>query len=189
MQGLRCNASRFSCVYLKCVTRALAVLRWLLLHIVLADDNLNTLLLCLYQHLPLLHNHNTTNTTQHCTLRPAPTPIFFAQVLESHSVLLTYKHRRPTPASPPHRFQTLRKPLNSPSSSLSLSSSSKLYISSADMSQIRGTAGYHLGPDNRPFGGPSSNSATSDPSPLDAIRAQTNKIEDLLDTLADPVKP
>jgi len=57
------------------------------------------------------------------------------------------------------------------------------------MSQIRGTAGYHLGPDNRPFGGPSMNSATSDPSPLDTIRAQTSKIEDLLDTFADPVKP
>jgi len=57
------------------------------------------------------------------------------------------------------------------------------------MSQIRGTAGYHLGPDNRPFGGPSKNFDTSDPSPLDAIRAQTSKIEDLLDTFADPVKP
>lgn len=57
------------------------------------------------------------------------------------------------------------------------------------MSQIRGTAGYHLGPDNRPFGGPSKNFDTSDPSPLDAIRAQTSKIEDLLDTFADPIKP
>jgi len=57
------------------------------------------------------------------------------------------------------------------------------------MAQIRGTAGYHLGPDNRPFGGPSSSPATSDPSPLDAIRAQTSKIEDLLDSFAEPVKP
>ncbi|KAI5805928.1 SURF4 family-domain-containing protein [Geopyxis carbonaria] len=57
------------------------------------------------------------------------------------------------------------------------------------MSQIRGTAGYHLGPDNRPFGGPSSSAANADPSPLDAIRAQTSKLEDLLDTLADPIKP
>lgn len=55
-------------------------------------------------------------------------------------------------------------------------------------SQIRGTAGYHLG-DNRPFGGPVPSAATSDPSPLDAIRAQTGKMEDLLDTVADPVKP
>lgn len=57
------------------------------------------------------------------------------------------------------------------------------------MAQIRGTAGYHLGPDNRPFGGPSHSAATSDPSPLDAIREQTSKIEDFLDTIAEPVKP
>ena len=31
--------------------------------------------------------------------------------------------------------------------------------------------------------------ATNDPSPLDAIRAQTSKIEDWLDTISDPVKP
>jgi hypothetical protein len=29
----------------------------------------------------------------------------------------------------------------------------------------------------------------NDPSPLDAIREQTSKIEDFLDTLSDPVKP
>ncbi|KAI5798767.1 SURF4 family-domain-containing protein [Pyronema domesticum] len=57
------------------------------------------------------------------------------------------------------------------------------------MSQIRGTAGYHLGPDHRPFGGPSMSAATSDPSPLDAIRTQTSKIEDMLDTIAEPIKP
>lgn len=56
------------------------------------------------------------------------------------------------------------------------------------MAQIRGTAGYNLGHQN-PFGGPSSADATSDPSPLDAIREQTSKIEDWLDTLSDPVKP
>lgn len=28
-----------------------------------------------------------------------------------------------------------------------------------------------------------------DPSPLEAIRAQTSKIEDFLDTLSEPVKP
>ncbi|GMG41456.1 unnamed protein product [Aspergillus oryzae var. brunneus] len=56
------------------------------------------------------------------------------------------------------------------------------------MAQIRGTAGYNLGHQN-PFGGPGRADATSDPSPLDAIREQTSKIEDWLDTLADPVKP
>ena len=30
---------------------------------------------------------------------------------------------------------------------------------------------------------------TNDPSPLDAIREQTSKIEDWLDTLSEPVKP
>ena len=57
------------------------------------------------------------------------------------------------------------------------------------MAQIRGTAGYNLGGNQNPFGGPSSNDNASDPSPLDAIREQTSKIEDFLDTLSDPVKP
>lgn len=59
------------------------------------------------------------------------------------------------------------------------------------MAQIRGTAGYHLGnQQNMNFGpGPSGSSATNDPSPLDAIREQTSKIEDLLDTYSDPIKP
>ena len=61
------------------------------------------------------------------------------------------------------------------------------------MAQIRGTAGYNLG-----GSGPSQNfgggygmktEATNDPSPLDAIREQTSKIEDLLDTWSEPVKP
>ncbi|KAI9795278.1 MAG: hypothetical protein M1835_006086 [Candelina submexicana] len=56
------------------------------------------------------------------------------------------------------------------------------------MAQIRGTAGYNLGNQN-PFGGPGRPEATDDPSPLDAIREQTSKIEDWLDTLSDPVKP
>lgn len=56
------------------------------------------------------------------------------------------------------------------------------------MAQIRGTAGYHLG--SQPsFGGPGRTDATNDPSPLDAIREQTSKIEDWLDTLSHPVKP
>ena len=57
----------------------------------------------------------------------------------------------------------------------------------ATMSQIRGTAGYNLSSQNQ-FGGPSRDMG-SDPSPLDAIREQTSKIEDFLDTLSDPVKP
>ncbi|KFY37012.1 hypothetical protein V495_07462 [Pseudogymnoascus sp. VKM F-4514 (FW-929)] len=57
---------------------------------------------------------------------------------------------------------------------------------SSTMAQIRGTAGYNLG--GQQFGGPSRTEA-SDPSPLDAIRAQTSKIEDALDTLSEPLKP
>jgi hypothetical protein len=56
------------------------------------------------------------------------------------------------------------------------------------MAQIRGTAGYHLGSQPTSFGG-SGQDATNDPSPLDAIREQTSKIEDWLDTLSHPVKP
>jgi len=55
------------------------------------------------------------------------------------------------------------------------------------MAQIRGT-GYGLGGQNT-FGGPSRNEMEKDPSPLDAIREQTSKIEDFLDTLSEPVKP
>jgi hypothetical protein len=57
------------------------------------------------------------------------------------------------------------------------------------MAQIRGTAGYHLGSQPSSFGGPGRPDATNDPSPLDAIREQTSKIEDWLDTLSHPVKP
>ncbi|KAK4547264.1 hypothetical protein LTR36_000919 [Oleoguttula mirabilis] len=58
------------------------------------------------------------------------------------------------------------------------------------MAQIRGTAGYHLGNQNQnTFGGPSRQDATNDPSPLDRVREQTSKIEELLDTWSDPVKP
>lgn len=56
------------------------------------------------------------------------------------------------------------------------------------MAQIRGTAGYNLGHSN-PFVGPGRADVTSDPSPLDAIREHTSKIEDWLETLSDPVKP
>lgn len=54
------------------------------------------------------------------------------------------------------------------------------------MAQIRGTAGYQLS-NQSPFGGPKLDG--DDPSPLDTIRAQTSKIEDILDSLSEPVKP
>lgn len=63
------------------------------------------------------------------------------------------------------------------------------------MAQIRGTAGYNLGTSQNRFGGvgPAYNNmkveATNDPSPLEAIREQTSKIEDWLDTLSEPVRP
>ena len=62
------------------------------------------------------------------------------------------------------------------------------------MAQIRGTAGYNLGGAPNRFGaGPNYSNvkadATSDPSPLDAIREQTSKIEDWLDTMSEPIKP
>jgi hypothetical protein len=71
------------------------------------------------------------------------------------------------------------------------------YTQTLTMAQIRGTAGYNLGSSssqNR-FGGvgPAYNNlkaeATNDPSPLDAIREQTGKIEDWMDSLSEPVKP
>jgi len=57
------------------------------------------------------------------------------------------------------------------------------------MTQIRGTAGYHLSGNQNHFGGSSRPDATADTSPLDAIRQQTSKLEDLLDTMAEPLKP
>ncbi|CZT01565.1 related to surfeit locus protein 4 [Rhynchosporium agropyri] len=58
------------------------------------------------------------------------------------------------------------------------------------MAQIRGTAGYNLGGGQQnSFGGPSREDTKYESSPLDAIREQTGKIEDFLDTLSDPVKP
>lgn len=54
------------------------------------------------------------------------------------------------------------------------------------MAQIRGASGYQLGAQN-PFGGPSK--VGGDASPLDTIREQTSKIEDVLDTYSEPIKP
>lgn len=54
------------------------------------------------------------------------------------------------------------------------------------MAQMRGQGSYGIGAPN-PFGGPSEDRTES--SPLDAIREQTSKIEDLLDTVSEPLKP
>ena len=49
------------------------------------------------------------------------------------------------------------------------------------MAQIRGTAGYHLG-NQSPFGNSGRNDdSRNDPSPLDQLRAQTSKLEDMLE--------
>ena len=61
-------------------------------------------------------------------------------------------------------------------------------LADIEMAQIRGTAGYNLGGNPSPFGN-SNSSAAADPSPLDQIREQTSKIEDILDTWSEPVKP
>jgi hypothetical protein len=69
------------------------------------------------------------------------------------------------------------------------------YTQTLTMAQIRGTAGYNLGTSQNRFGGvgPAYNNmkveATNDPSPLETIRQQTNKIEDWLDTLSEPIRP
>ena len=69
------------------------------------------------------------------------------------------------------------------------------YTQTLTMAQIRGTAGYNLGPSSQNRFGVGAGytnmkaEATDDPSPLEAIRAQTSKIEDWLDTLSEPIKP
>ncbi len=54
------------------------------------------------------------------------------------------------------------------------------------MAQMRGPGSYGMAAPN-PFGGSSEDAAEQ--SPLDAIRQQTSKIEDMLDTLSEPIKP
>jgi hypothetical protein len=54
------------------------------------------------------------------------------------------------------------------------------------MAQMRGTGSYGMAAPS-PFGGPSEDQTGQ--SPLDAIRQQTSKVEDLLDTLSEPIKP
>ncbi|KAK1781910.1 SURF4 family-domain-containing protein [Copromyces sp. CBS 386.78] len=55
------------------------------------------------------------------------------------------------------------------------------------MAQMRGPGSYGIGTSS-PFGGPV-NDDTAESSPLDAIRKQTSKIEDVLDSFSEPVKP
>ncbi|ORY66250.1 SURF4 family-domain-containing protein [Pseudomassariella vexata] len=55
------------------------------------------------------------------------------------------------------------------------------------MAQMRGTGGYRLGAQNH-FGG-QHREGNSEASTLDAIREQTSKIEDILDTYSEPIKP
>ena len=66
------------------------------------------------------------------------------------------------------------------------------------MAQIRGTANYNLGQHgHQQFGnqgmgmgmGMGMRQEVNDPSPLEVIRKQTSKIEDVLDTMSEPVKP
>jgi hypothetical protein len=54
------------------------------------------------------------------------------------------------------------------------------------MAQIRGTGSYGMAAPS-PFGGQAED--RTEQSPLDAIRQQTSKIEDLLDTVSEPIKP
>ena len=55
------------------------------------------------------------------------------------------------------------------------------------MAQLRGPSqSYGLGAGN-PFAG--QNDDRTESSPLDTIREQTSKIEDMLDTVSEPIKP
>lgn len=52
---------------------------------------------------------------------------------------------------------------------------------------MRGVGSYGLGAGPAQFGGPTQDNQES--SPLDSIREQTSKIEDMLETLSEPIKP
>ena len=54
------------------------------------------------------------------------------------------------------------------------------------MAQMRATSGYGMGAAN-PYG--VARDGQEDKSALDTIREQTSKIEDVLDTLSEPIKP
>jgi hypothetical protein len=53
---------------------------------------------------------------------------------------------------------------------------------------MRGPTSYGIGVQSS-FGGSSDESKGDSSNPLDAIREQTSKIEDMLDTLSEPIKP
>ncbi len=54
------------------------------------------------------------------------------------------------------------------------------------MAQMRGSGSYGMAAPS-PFGGQADDK--SEQSPLDAIRQQTSRIEDLLDSVSEPIKP
>ena len=54
------------------------------------------------------------------------------------------------------------------------------------MAQMRGSGSYGMAAPS-PFGGQAED--RSEQSPLDAIRQQTSRIEDLLDSVSEPIKP
>ena len=56
------------------------------------------------------------------------------------------------------------------------------------MAQMRGNAGYGIGQPN-PFAAGGSASEPGEKNALDAIRDQTSKIEDVLNTYSEPIKP
>ena len=58
----------------------------------------------------------------------------------------------------------------------------------AAMAQLRGNTGYGIGQPN-PFAAGGASSEPGDNNTLDAIREQTSKIEDLLNTYSEPIKP
>ncbi len=56
------------------------------------------------------------------------------------------------------------------------------------MAQMRGPGSYGIGAQS-PFGAPMDEKSSESTNPLDAIREQTSKIEDMLDTISEPIKP
>lgn len=54
------------------------------------------------------------------------------------------------------------------------------------MAHMRGPGSYGIGAPS-PFGAPAEDKANQ--GPLDAIRQQTSKIEDFLDTFSEPIRP
>jgi len=57
------------------------------------------------------------------------------------------------------------------------------------MAQMRGNSGYGIGQPNAFASGGSASEPSENNNALDAIREQTSKIEDLLNTYSEPIKP